>query len=125
MPKCKNCNMDFEITQEDLNFYKQFDVPQPKTCPECRMVRRFVERNTKTLYYRKCDLSGKQTLSQYHKDQSFPVYSPESWWGDEWDGLDYGMDFNFNKTFFEQLHELKNKVPHLAIIYYFWSPKVL
>lgn len=115
MTECKNCKKNFVITQEDIEFYKQFDVPKPKMCPECRMVRRFLERNPKTLYYRKCNLSGKQTLSQYHKDHLFPVYSPESWWGDAWDGLDYGMDFDFNRPFFEQFRELKNKVPHLAL----------
>ena len=79
------------------------------------MIRRFMERNPKTLYYRTCNLTGKQMLSQYHKDQPFPVYSPEAWWGDGWDGLKYGRDYDFGRPFFEQFLELKKSAPHLAL----------
>ncbi|MFH1284851.1 MAG: hypothetical protein ABIH78_04695 [Candidatus Peregrinibacteria bacterium] len=115
MNVCQQCKQGFEIREWDKEFYEKIAVPFPKNCPECRMIRRFMERNPKTLYYRKCDLTGKQTLSQYHRNQSFPVYSPEAWWSDDWDALDRGRDFDFNKPFFEQFLELKNKTPHLAL----------
>ncbi len=115
MPTCKECNLDFIITDEDLKFYKKLQVPKPKSCPDCRLVRRFNERNPKTLYYRQCDLSGNQTLSQFHKDSAFPVYSPENWWGDDWDGTEYNQNYDFERPFFAQYEELKNKVPHLAL----------
>lgn len=115
MHTCRQCQQDFEIRNWDKEFYEKINVPTPKNCPNCRLVRRLMERNPKTLYYRKCDLTGKQTLSQYHENQPFPVYSPKAWWGDNWDALDYGQDFDFNRPFFEQYLELKNKTPHFAL----------
>lgn len=115
MHTCQQCHKDFLITDWDFSFYKKIAVPPPKNCPECRLIRRFMERNPKTLYYRKCDFTGKQILSQYHKNQPFPVYSPEAWWSDDWDSLAYGQDFDFHRPFFEQYVELKNKTPHLSL----------
>jgi len=115
MPHCKDCNIDFVITNEDRKFYEKLEVPEPKKCPDCRLIRRFNERNPKTLYYRQCDLSGNQTLSQFNKNSKFPVYSPESWWGDDWDATEFEQEYDFKRPFFEQYEELKNKVPHLAL----------
>ena len=115
MNTCQQCQQGFEIRQWDKEFYEKIAVPPPKNCPDCRLVRRFMERNPKTLYYRKCNFTDKQTLSQYHKHQPFPVYSPDAWWSDDWDALDYGQDFDFNRPFFDQFLELKNKTPHLAL----------
>lgn len=115
MPTCNDCRKDFEFKKPDLDFYAKINVPKPKNCPECRLIRRFNERNPKSLYYRKCDLTGETILSQFHKDQPFPVYSPKAWWSDDWDGLDYGIKFDFKRPFFDQFIELKNKVPHLAL----------
>ena len=112
---CTECSAQFEITDDDLEFLKQFDVPAPQSCPECRLMRRMNERNARKLYYRKCDKTGKEIVSQYHADHPFPVYSTEVWWGDSWDAMEYGMDIDFDKTFFEQYAELRNRVPHIAL----------
>lgn len=112
---CTNCQTKFEITEADEIFYKKFEVPPPMQCPQCRLVRRLMERNVKYLYYRTCDLTKKNTLSQYHKNQPFPVYSPEAWWSDDWDATDFGQPFDFHRGFFEQFAELKATVPHLAL----------
>ncbi|KKU78618.1 MAG: hypothetical protein UY05_C0053G0003 [Candidatus Peregrinibacteria bacterium GW2011_GWA2_47_7] len=112
---CTHCKKDFQITEDDISFYTLFDVPEPRQCPQCRLVRRLLERNAKSLCYRTCDLTKEKTLSQYHQDQPFPVYKPSAWWSDEWDGRTYGRDFDFNRPFFEQFLELKKKVPHCAL----------
>ncbi len=115
MNTCAQCQKSFEITSKDLAFYEQMAVPPPKQCPDCRLVRRFMERNPKNLYYRMCDFTKNYTLSQFHADQPFPVYSPESWWSVNWDALNYGQNFDFDRPFFDQFLELKNKTPHLAL----------
>lgn len=112
---CTRCKKNFPILEGDLAFYTLFEVPEPRQCPQCRLVRRLLERNAKCLYYRTCDLSGEKMLSQYHQDQPFPVYKPSVWWSDTWDGTTYGRDFDFNRPFFEQFYELKKKVPHCAL----------
>lgn len=112
---CTQCSAEFQITKEDRRFYSLFDVPDPKTCPECRLQRRLCERNTRSLYYRKCDLTGNQIISQYNRNQPFPVYGQDAWLSDQWDGTTYGRTIDFKRPFFEQFQELLNVVPHLAL----------
>lgn len=112
--KCNTCGNEFALTDFDQDFYNRIQVPEPKTCPKCRLVRRLMERNARNLYYRKCDFTGERMISQYHENHPFPVYNQDIWWSDKWDAMDYGQDFDFNKTFFEQFKELRNKVPHFS-----------
>lgn len=68
-----------------------------------------------TLYARKCDLTGKNIISMFNPDVPFPVYGVREWWGDGWEALKYGQEYNPDKSCFEQIIELNNKVPHPAI----------
>ncbi|MES2023640.1 MAG: hypothetical protein V4439_03070 [Patescibacteria group bacterium] len=113
---CQNCKKDFEITKDDFGFYERMKVPVPEICPECRQRLRICFRNFKTLYKRKSDKSGKMIVSMYSPDTLFPVYSSEEWWGDDWEPMSYGRDFDFTKSFFQQLAELFNVVPHMALM---------
>lgn len=115
MSSCTKCGEQFQITDRETKYYKTNDLPNPTQCPECRLIRRLQERNARKLYYRKCDLSGKTILSMYHQNQPFPVYNQALWWGDSWNALDYGMDFDFSRPFFDQFKELKNRVPHFSV----------
>ena len=45
----------------------------------------------------------------------YKVYATDEWWGDSWDGLSYGRDFDFSRPFFEQFHELQLEVPRIAL----------
>lgn len=47
----------------------------------------------------------------YPSDVPFPVYYITEWFSDKWNPLDYGQDFDFNRSFFEQFKELSDKVP--------------
>lgn len=111
---CKNCDSEFQITDEDTRFYKLFSVPEPTKCPTCRLIRRMNERNTRSLYRRKCDFSGKEIISQYHKNTPFPVYHYDHWFGDHWDAMKYGQNIDFTKPFFKQFKVLRDKVPHMS-----------
>lgn len=122
MVTCKNCSKQFEITDRDRAFYKKVDVPEPTHCPDCRQQRRLAFRNERTLYSRACDLCKKQIVSIYPaKDfagagtgPKFPVYCPECWWGDSWEGTQFGLDYNPAKPFFEQAKELQTLVPRIG-----------
>jgi hypothetical protein len=112
---CKSCATPFEITPEDERFYKLFDVPAPTKCPQCRFIRRLLERNTRTLYTRKCDATGQEIISQYHEDHSFPVYFYEYWWSsDKWSARDYAQEIDWNKPFFPQFDALRKRIPHMS-----------
>lgn len=113
---CQNCKKDFKIEQEDFNFYEKIKVPPPTFCPKCRSVRRMAETNERVLFKRKCDLTGKDIFSMYREDVPFPVYETSKWYSDEWDPYQYGMDYDFSRSFFEQFKELRNKVPKMALV---------
>jgi len=112
---CQNCKTSFVIEPEDFAFYEKMQVPPPTWCPECRMVRRMIWRNERTLYKRICDYTYEPIFSVYGTEVAFPVYKNEIWRSDIWDPLSYGTDYDFSRPFFEQFRELSNKVPRQSL----------
>ncbi|MDD2870807.1 MAG: hypothetical protein PHS49_02355 [Candidatus Gracilibacteria bacterium] len=122
---CKHCNISFDITDKDLEFYEKvslifegvkYKIPTPSLCPACRHQRRLSFRNERKLYKRLCDATGKQIISIYSPDKTYKVYNQEFWLSDKWNALDYGIDFDFSRGFFEQFNELFKSVPKQSII---------
>lgn len=113
---CKSCEKGFEIRKEDLVFYEQVKVPSPLYCPECRAQRRLCFRNERTLYKRTCDLCNKESVSLYPTGTLFPVYCHKCWWSDQWDSLNFGIDWDRSRPFLEQFGELKNKIPRIGLL---------
>jgi len=58
---------------------------------------------------RKCDVTGERVLSIYSDKAKFPVYKYDFWVSDEWQVP--SIDFDFNKSFFEQYADLSGIVP--------------
>ncbi len=114
---CQNCTKDFTIEPDDFGFYEKIKVPPPTFCPQCRLIRRLVWRNEHSLFRRPNGASenSETLISIYHPDAKIISYDREMWWSDKWDPCDYGMDYDFSKSFFEQFKELMEKVPHLAL----------
>lgn len=79
------------------------------------MIRRFSFENLWNLYWRNCDKCGTKTLSRYSSEQKLVVYCSPCWWGDDWDGTEYAMNYDPRRPFFEQLKELSDKTPHMAL----------
>lgn len=116
MQTCKNCNKQFEITNDDRKFYKKIDVTEPTFCPACREQRRLVWRNEYRMYKRKCDRTGKEIISYISPDKKHTVYSLEEWFKDDWEARDYGRPYDFKKPFFEQFAELLKVTPHISLL---------
>jgi hypothetical protein len=114
--QCQNCKHDFLIGPDDFAFYAKMGVPAPSWCSECRQMRRMMFRNFKTLYKRPSSKSGKSIISMYSPDVAFPVYEASEWYQDDWDGLDYGREYDPTRPFFEQLKELHSVVPRMALM---------
>lgn len=112
---CKNCTQPFAIRDEDLAYYKNIDVPEPTWCPPCRELRRMAWCNEMYLYPNTCKLCGKHVISQLGTDNPRPVYCVSCRWSDRWNPLDYGRDIDWNRSFFEQIHELELTVPHCCV----------
>lgn len=112
---CQNCKKDFTIEQEDFSFYEKMKVPAPTWCPECRLVRRLTFNNTWTLFWRNCDDCKERTLSEYSPEADIKVYCQKCWWSDSWDGTEYAMGYDESRPFLEQVKELNNKTPFVAL----------
>ncbi|MBI2634592.1 hypothetical protein HYW82_02920 [Candidatus Peregrinibacteria bacterium] len=115
MKNCKKCNRPFEIREADRGFYKRFDVPEPEMCPDCRLQHKLCFRNERTLYKNKSAMSGASIISIYAPDSKYKCISPQEWWSEKHEALEYGQDFDFNRPFFEQFQELLLKVPRISL----------
>ncbi len=111
---CQNCKQSFAIEPEDFAFYEKIRVPPPTWCPECRLVRRLLFFNERTIYKRPCALCGKDFMSLFPKESPYTVYCDACWWSDKWDPLSYGKEVDFSRPFLEQLHELFRQVPQIG-----------
>jgi hypothetical protein len=122
---CRISGQEFFVTNKDLEFYNKISplfagqkylIPNPTLCPEERQRRRLSFRNERKLYHRKCDKTGNQIISIYSADKPYTVYDQKVWWGDEWSAYDYGINFDFEKNFFDQFDKLMLTVPRINLI---------
>lgn len=120
---CQNCKKDFSIDERDQLYYKKINVPHPTWCAECRLIRRFSSQNTWNLSWRNCAKCGDKTLSVYSPEQKMTVYCQPCWWKDDWDGTEYGMDYDPSRPFLEQLEDLSNQTPYSALTSLYTSNK--
>jgi hypothetical protein len=118
---CKHCGAFFPITDQDLEFYDKlspvfagvkFSIPAPTLCPDCRQQRRVSFRNARKVYKRNCDATKKTIVSVFSQDKPYKVYDSKMWFSDIWNPLDYGRDFDFSRSFFDQFNELFLEIPH-------------
>ncbi|NVN96913.1 zinc-ribbon domain containing protein [Candidatus Nomurabacteria bacterium] len=114
---CRNCKKDFIIESDDFGFYEKVGVNAPLSCPDCRAQLRLSFRNERTFYKRKCDKCGKDSVSMYSQSKHFAVYCYDCWFGDDWGGEDFGLDYNPEVPFFEQFKKLWQSVPKASLIY--------
>ena len=113
--KCQNCKASFIIGDEDHDFYKKISVPPPTWCPKCRMIRRQIFRNERSLYKRSCGLCKKNVVTMYSPEKKLVVYCNNCYKSDTWDPLVYGKDYDFSKPFFSQFLDLMKVVPRRAL----------
>jgi hypothetical protein len=114
--QCRNCKNQFTIEPDDFTFYEKIGVPAPTLCPDCRRQRRLAYRNDFVFYNRVCGSCGRNVISLYSPENPQLIYCNKCWWSDKWDPKSYGRDFDFNRPFFDQFAELKQKVPALALV---------
>ncbi|MBI4836653.1 MAG: hypothetical protein HY817_05345 [Candidatus Abawacabacteria bacterium] len=122
---CRISGQEFTVTDDDQQFLqkvspllagKKYLISPPTLAPDERKRRRMAWRNGTKLYSDICDLTGKPILSVFSPDKPFQVYSEPAWWGDSWDAITYGRDFDFSRPFFAQYYDLMLAVPQVALI---------
>ncbi len=109
---CQNCQKDFTIEPDDFSFYEKIKVPPPTFCPECRLTRRLVWRNMRSLYKRECGLCKKNLISCYKEDVC-PVYCVECFNGDGWDQYAHAQELDHSRDFFSQIYNLFKLQPRV------------
>ena len=111
--QCQNCKKDFVIESDDFGFYEKIKVPPPTFCPKCRAQRRMSWRNVRNLYKTSCDAPdhNEYIISVYSEDKNLMVYDQKFWWGDNWDPISYGREYDFSTPFFIQFSNLLKEVP--------------
>ena len=113
----KYCEETFQITDEDIKFFKILRVPPPKKCSTCRRQNRFAFVNSIDLYKRNNNAPEKndKIISFVPPVSSLIVYDLKSY-QNKFDPYLYATNYKENRNFFEQLLELRLKVPQPAII---------
>ncbi len=104
------------IEPDDFGFYEKLNVTPPTHCPDCRRQRRLSWRNDYVFYNRECDLCRRKIISIYSPDNLQVIYCNKCWWSDAWDPKEYAQDFDFNRPFFDQFSEFRQKIPTLALV---------
>ena len=108
--------MDFSLSERELELYKSFEHDPTPVCFPCQQKHRLSFRNGRNLYTRICDLTGEKILTLYAAEKPYKVYKLDAWYGDGWEALDYGRDFDFSRPFFEQYKGLQLEVPRCALL---------
>ncbi|MFH0712259.1 MAG: hypothetical protein V2A55_00140, partial [Candidatus Jorgensenbacteria bacterium] len=72
--KCNHeCATAFKIVPEELKFYRQFGLPLPQLCFNCRHAARFAQRNLPKLWKGSCKCAGqKSDNGVYHNVANHP-----------------------------------------------------
>src|SRR3989338_2434570 len=108
---CKNCQNEFKIDSGDLDLYDKVGLKVPNKCFECRIKLHWAFSVFGKFRKGVSDLSGENLITVLTEKSRYPIYKSHEWWGDGWDPMKYGQNYDPNHPFFEQLKELQEKVP--------------
>ena len=67
-------------------------------------------------YKATCPLSKKDLISIYNPSYGYTVYDQKTWRSDQWNGLDYWIDFDAHKSIEDHLAVINRTVPKQPII---------
>lgn len=105
---CSQCKLSFEILDNDIEFFKRFQVPPPTMCPDCRRQIRYSFANYTTLFKRECSVTNhnEKMISSIPEGTKFPVYDFDYYWYGDRDWFLSGKSCNPVTPFFEQFKDL-------------------
>lgn len=111
------CEKEFELNGDDIIFLKKFKVPFVELCTTCRRQLRYAFINQIDIYKKVCSAPGhyEEVISTIPPISPYKIYDTDYFRNASWSPMDYGIRFDLSKSFFEQLHNLRLSVPHIAI----------
>ena len=95
--------------------WEKYTISPSKYCPEYNHQLRLQRRNEMHIYKWKSTLSGNPLLTCYHPASDQPLYSHQERWSDNWDPMDYGIDYDQQQSFFTQFQNLFQTVPKMSL----------
>ncbi|MEK7134610.1 MAG: hypothetical protein AAB819_02720 [Patescibacteria group bacterium] len=67
----ERCTTAFKVIPQELQFYRQMNLPLPRLCPNCRHYERLKQRNPLKLWHRTCQCSGRKSEARSTKSETF------------------------------------------------------
>lgn len=95
---------------------KTFPFPLSEVIPEIRIQNLTAHRNEQFMHHNTSCFSGEKLISIYPPKFSGKICSRKEWFSDMWDGLEFGRDFNFSNSFFQNYFELQKEIPRAATV---------
>src|SRR3989338_9805543 len=108
---CVDCKEEFIIDSGDLTLYEKVGLKIPEWCFFCRTKQYFAFFVFGKFRKGVSDLSGESLITVLPSNARYPIYKSHEWWGDGWDAISFGKDYDPSKPFFDQLRELQEKIP--------------
>lgn len=71
---CQDCQKNYRLVPAELGYYKQFGMPQPILCPQCRHLARMKLRNPRQLWQRHCAKCNDTITTTYAPDRPEIIY---------------------------------------------------
>lgn len=109
---CEHCRNEFTISEGELSLYEKVGIEPATICSFCRLKQHLSFWMFGKFRKGKSDLSGESLITVLPEKNRYPIYTSNEWFSDKWDAMDYGMNYDENRSFFEQLQVLQEKVPH-------------
>jgi len=108
---CVDCKKEFIIDSGDLILYEKIGLNIPDQCFECRVKQHFAFSVFGKFRKGISAFSGESLITVLPEKARYPIYKSHEWWGDGWDPMEYGCDYDPSKPFFDQLKDLQEKIP--------------
>ena len=71
---CRDCEKNYQITKEELSFYRKHNTSIPRRCSNCRHKDRMKLRSPHFFWDRKCGNCNKNIICTYPKEKPDMVY---------------------------------------------------
>jgi hypothetical protein len=109
----KYCEKEFELTVEDIEFLKIFQVPPPNYCPTCRRIRHLVHSGTFQFFQVNCQAPdhSEKIISIFSKECPFPIYDWKYFISDKFEPFSFGKKYQDTESPLENLLELRKNFP--------------
>ncbi|MFA6301325.1 MAG: hypothetical protein WC609_03170 [Candidatus Paceibacterota bacterium] len=108
---CEHCGEEFILDSGDLILYEKIGLKIPGQCFFCRLKQHLAFFTFGKFRKGVSDLSGEGLITVLPSSPRYPIYKSHEWYGDKWDPMDFGQEYDPTIPFFVQLQHLQEKVP--------------